>query len=187
VFGNFGAARWKKENLRSRNLFPKPSILRKLASFSSNTPGLRNASAAVDNLWINLLPPARRWRVFVPSQKPKGRRVVSEIAHHRTGETISLMDVPPERITGEKEQGQMLKSAYIDPKRIERVEAVAEMIWRGFYDLGMGPRLIAEATVVALIKFVANEAVGNFPGEMNRLRKLLEEQSDALVEAASAG
>jgi hypothetical protein len=111
--------------------------------------------------------------------------MVSEIAHHRTGETISLMDVPPERITGEKEQGQMLKSAYIDPKRIERVEAVAEMIWRGFYDLGMGPRLIAEA--VALIKFVANEAVGHFPGEMNRLRKLLEEQSDALVEAASAG
>ena len=113
--------------------------------------------------------------------------MVSEIAHHRTGETISLMDVPPERITGEKEQDQMLKSAYIDPKRIERVEAVAELIWRGFYDLGMGPHLIAEATVVALIKFVANEAVGHFPGEMNRLRKLLEEQSDALVEAASAG
>ena len=37
----------------------------------------------------------------------------------------------------------MLNSAYIDPKRIERVEAVAEMIWRGFYDLGLGPRLIA--------------------------------------------
>ena len=81
----------------------------------------------------------------------------------------------------------MLKSAYIDPKRIERVEAVAEMIWRGFYDLGMGPRLIAEATVVALIKFVAKEAVGHFPGEMNRLHKLLEEQADALMEAASAG
>ena len=81
----------------------------------------------------------------------------------------------------------MLKSAYIDPKRMERVEAVAEMICRGFYDLGLGPRLIAEATVVALIKFVANEAVGHFPGEMNRLRKLLEEQADPLVEAASAG
>jgi hypothetical protein len=81
----------------------------------------------------------------------------------------------------------MLKSAYIDPKRIKRVEAVAEIIWRGFYDLGMGPRLIAEATVVALIKFVANEAVGHFPGEINRLRKLLEEQADALVEAGSAG
>ena len=51
----------------------------------------------------------------------------------------------------------MLKSAYIDPKRIERVEAVAEMIWR------VGPRLIAEATVVALIKFVGNEAVGISP------------------------
>jgi hypothetical protein len=81
----------------------------------------------------------------------------------------------------------VLKSAYIDPKRIERVEAVAEMIRRGFYDLGMGPRLIAEATVIALIKFVATEAVGHFPGEMNRLRKLLDEQVDgALVEATSA-
>ena len=113
--------------------------------------------------------------------------MVSEIAHHRTGETISLMDVPPERITGEKEQGQMLKSAYIDPKRIERVEAVAEMIWRGFYDLGMGPRLIAEATVVALIKFVAKESLGHYRVEMNYLRKLLEEQANALVGATSAG
>jgi hypothetical protein len=77
----------------------------------------------------------------------------------------------------------MLKSAYIDPKRIERVEAVAEMIRRGFYDLGMGPR----PTLIALIKFVATEAVGHFPGEMNRLRKLLDEQVDgALVEATSA-
>ena len=38
----------------------------------------------------------------------------------------------------------MLNSAYIDPKRIEQVEAVAEMIWRGLYDLRMGHRLIAE-------------------------------------------
>ena len=81
----------------------------------------------------------------------------------------------------------MLNSAYIDPKRIEQVEAVAEMIWRGLYDLRMGHRLIAEAMVVALIKFVANEAVGHYAGEMNRLRKLLEEQADALVETASAG
>ena len=80
----------------------------------------------------------------------------------------------------------MLNSAYIDPKRIEQVEAVAEMIWRGLYDL-LGHRLIAEATVVALIKFVAKEPLGHFPGEMNYLRKLLEEQADALVEAASAG
>jgi hypothetical protein len=80
----------------------------------------------------------------------------------------------------------MLKSAYIDPMRIERVEAVAEMICRGFYDLGLGPRLIAEATVVALIKFVAKESLGHYRGEMNYLRKLLEEQADALVEAASA-
>jgi hypothetical protein len=43
----------------------------------------------------------------------------------------------------------------------------------------MGPRLIAEATVVALIKFVANEAVGYFPGEMNRLRKM---QGDEVIE-----
>ena len=50
----------------------------------------------------------------------------------------------------------------------------------------MGHRLIAEATVVALIKFVAKESLGHFPGEMNYLRKLLEEQADALVEAASA-
>jgi len=80
----------------------------------------------------------------------------------------------------------MLKSAYIDPKRVERVDAVAEMICRGFYDLGLGPRLVAEAAVCALIKFVANEAVGHYRGEMNYLRKLLEEQADALVEAASA-
>jgi hypothetical protein len=29
----------------------------------------------------------------------------------------------------------------------------------------MGPRLITEATVIALIKFIATEAVGHFPGE----------------------
>jgi hypothetical protein len=81
----------------------------------------------------------------------------------------------------------MLKSAYIDPRRMEQVEAVAEMICRGFYDLGLGPRLIAEATVVALIKFVANEAVGHYRGEMKYLRKLFEEQADALLEGASAG
>ena len=81
----------------------------------------------------------------------------------------------------------MLNSAYIDPKRIEQVEAVAEMIWRGLYDLRMGHRLIAEATVVALIKFVAKQSLGHYRGEMNYLRKLLEEQADALVEAASAG
>jgi hypothetical protein len=67
----------------------------------------------------------------------------------------------------------MLKSAYIDPKRTERAEVVAEIIWRGFYDLRMGPRLVAEAAVVALIKFVAKESLGHFPGEMNYLRKLL--------------
>ena len=67
----------------------------------------------------------------------------------------------------------MLKSAYIDPKRIERADAVAELICRGFYDLGLGPRLVAEAAVVALIKFVAKESLGHFPGEMNYLRKLL--------------
>ena len=66
----------RREKLVLSGSPPKPSILRKLLSFSSNTSGPRDAAAPVDNLWINLLSPApaHRQRVFVrktpESQRP---------------------------------------------------------------------------------------------------------------------
>jgi hypothetical protein len=77
----------------------------------------------------------------------------------------------------------MLKSRYIDPLRLKRVEAVAENIHNLIRTVEGGPQLLAEATVIALIRFVANTR-GQFPAEITRLRKLFEEQLDALAETA---
>jgi hypothetical protein len=45
----------EREELRSGNLFPKPSILRKLLSFQLQHPQPTELYAPVDNVWINLL------------------------------------------------------------------------------------------------------------------------------------
>jgi hypothetical protein len=52
----------EERNLCPLKLSSKPSDSAKLLSFSSNTAGLRKSAASVDNLWINLLSPARRRR-----------------------------------------------------------------------------------------------------------------------------
>jgi hypothetical protein len=83
-----------------------------------------------------------------------------------------------------------IKTRSIETKRIPAVEAIAQSVHEYLYDMmneqSIGPRTIADATIFALIDFVANEGGAIFPEEMWRLRHLLEEQADALIERANS-